>query len=86
MVKKLKGLVGAVKIDQALARGEAADSEGRARITVSLTTEATRLIRRAAFVRGEHAGTGPNVSALIEDLIRQHWDELEREAAGAPGG
>jgi len=77
---KLKGLAGAVKIDQALARGAPADTEGRARLSVFLTKPAARLIRRVAFVRGELEDKGPNVSALIEALIRDRWQELEKEA------
>ena len=40
------------------------------------------MIRRAALARGERAWTAGNVSQLIEGLIRDRWEDLEKEATG----
>ena len=62
-----------------------ANNESRSRLTISLTTPAAKLVRRVAFIRGEARGVGPNVSGVLEELIRQHWDEFEREVASLGG-
>ena len=58
------------------------DSRPRpARLSIILSKPAAKLIRRAALARGEREGTGGNISQLIEGLIRDRWEELEKEAA-----
>lgn len=79
---KRRGLAAAVKADQAIGAGVPAEPEGRIRLTISLSIPAATLVRDVSHKRGRMEGTGGNVSALLEGLIREHWSELVEEAKG----
>jgi hypothetical protein len=46
---------------------------------ISIRSDTLKLLSRVASARQDEYGGRKSVSAVIEALVRQHWDELEAE-------
>jgi len=46
---------------------------------ISIRSDTLKLLSRVASARQDQNGGRKSVSAVIEALVRQHWDELEAE-------
>ena len=46
---------------------------------ISIRADTLKLLSRVASARQDEYGGRKSVSAVIESLVRQHWDELEAE-------